>query len=259
MLGSCCRVSHNPSIMNHKIAVSMLGFDNGVRIERALERFYRETDLPYEIEIDFYLFALGYPIPTPETNFIELQMLASRHNINLCVMHNAGQDGNLIQVQKLLASKSYDALVFYDADTKPNRSSWLTDALDVMAHDDKCGFVTINCSMTDNALCQQTEHLDVSGVKCARLRWPGGWPMLMFSRHFPWHHFGKTFSFYGGTEGNILDALNKSQMHGYMMREHDDMQDTDDRDHEYTAWKHYAITRPDAKSLADWLKDQHTA
>jgi hypothetical protein len=83
--------------------------------------------------------------------------------------------------------------------------------------------------------------------------------MLMFSRHFPWHHFGKTFSFYGGTEGNILDALNKSQMHGYMMREHDDMQDTDDRDHEYTAWKHYAITRPDAKSLADWLKDQHTA
>jgi hypothetical protein len=259
MLADLSGVLNNPTSMKYKIAVCLLGFDNGVRIERAIERFYTETHLPAEIEIDFYLFALGYPIPTPETNFIELEMLASRHNINLCVMNNAGQDGNIIQVHKMLESESLDAIIFYDADTKPNKPTWLTDALDVMAHDDKCGFVTINCSITDNALCQQTEHRDVSGVKCARLKWPGGWPMLMFSRHFPWQHFGKTFSYYGGTEGNILDALTANKMHGYMMRDHDDSRDTEDMDPEYIAWKKYAIVRPDAKSLADWMKDQHTA
>jgi len=235
--------------MKYKIAVCMLAFDNGVRIDRAIERFYAETDLPSEIEIDFYLFALGYPIPTPETNYLELQMLASKHNVNLCVMENQGQDGNIIQVHKMLASQAHDAIVFYDADTRPNKRSWLTDALDVMAHDDKCGFVTINCSRTDNALCQQTEHLDVSGVKCAKLIWPGGWPMLMFASRFSWQHFNKTFSYYGGTEGNILDALNKSQMHGYMLREHDDLQDLDDRDGEYLAWKHYAIVKPVARLI----------
>ena len=242
----------------YKIGIVMLGFDNGVRIERAIERFYSETNLK-DINVDFYLFALGYPIPTPETNFIELQMIASKRSINLCVMPNQGQDGNLIQAHKMLASKSYDAIVCYDADTKPDRSTWLSDALDVMAHDSKCGFVTINCSRTDNALCQQTEHLDVAGVKCAKLIWPGGWPMLMFARTFPWRLFRKTFSYYGGTEGNILDALNKAKMHGYMLREHDDLQDLEDRDAEYLAWKHYAIVRPEAMSLADWLQDQHTA
>lgn len=239
-----------------KVNVVMLGFDNGIRIGRAVDRFFDETDFS-GLDVDFYLIAVGYPLPTPLLNSMELEMIARDNSINLVVMDNLGQDGNLLKAHELLGSDA--PMICYDADTRPNKPSWLKDALDVMDADPHCGFVTINCSRTDNALCQQTEHSMVAGVQVAKLRWPGGWPMLLFSSRFPWHQMRKSHSFYGGTEGNILNALKAEYMHGYMLRQHDDLQDTEDRDAEYTAWKHYAIVRPDAKSLADWLKDQHTA
>ncbi len=237
-----------------KVAVITLAFDNLERVDRALGRFKQETDLT-GLDVEHFVLSISYPLPSHKTHEDGLIKLCDKHQCFFIKTPNLGQDGNIRNIENLITINRFDVICFYDPDTRPRKPSWLKDAGAILIATKECDFVTINCRITDNALCQQTERLEIEGIPVARLSWPGGWPMFIMSPRFWTTKFHKTFSFYGGSEANILNALKDAGKYGVMMTEHDDARDTEGIDLDYLSWKYYAIHRKDALSFDEWLRE----
>lgn len=238
-----------------KIAVIINAYDNWKRVCSAIDRFYAETDLT-DVDFKLFVFYYRYPLPNSAENYDMIFKKCQETNTHLVVAgDNKGQDGNLMTQAKFFLGENFDIFVAYDTDIAPRKPTWLKDARKVFLADEKCGFVTIDCKITDHALQHQTRHDTVSSVPVAHLSWPGGWPLLIFRMSFLQQGYEQWHSFYGGTEGAILKALTERQMTGYMMREHDDARNLEFQDELYAVWKKYAIDKPKALSFEQWLKD----
>lgn len=237
--------------MAMKIAVCILAYDNWQRVNATMERFVKETDTT-GLDISRYVFYVGYPLPSTRENFDNIMTASKMHQWKLCVMDNKGQDGNIRQMAEMLNGKA-DIFVPYDTDVAPRDPMWLKDAIKVFEADAKCAAVTMNCKITDDALCQQRHHDDVGGVPVKELIWPGGWPITMMRMSWLIQGYEQWHSYYGGTEGAILKAIRERDMIGYMLTNHDDGRCLNGQDVEYQHWKAYAIAKPDAKSFEEWL------
>jgi hypothetical protein len=240
-----------------KLAICILAYDNGPRVVATMKRFFDETDTE-GLDLDCYVFVVPYPLPDKITNFQTIRKAAANTPWLITWMTNDGQDANIRKMAAFLDSVgSYDIFVPYDTDVAPRSRAWLQDAVKVFAADKKCGAVTMNCSVTDNALCQQRGVEPVGGVRVAKLMWPGGWPITMMRMSFLLGGYEQWHSYYGGTEGAILKALNERGFTHYMMRDHDDARYMTGQDPEYHQWKVYAISRPTALSFEEWLEEKN--
>lgn len=247
-----------------KVHIITLGFDNTVRIISTIGRFFVETDTE-GLDLEFYVVDAKYPYPNVGANTLNLcQYLWQSTTISPFPVHprllvlpkNFGQTGNYNYLRDKFEYDDNDVIVFYDTDVRPAKSSWLKDKLRVLSSPETA-FVTMNCSITDNALKHQGQEVSVNGVPCRAVNWPGGWPSGAWKGSFFRNGLIVTHEFYGGTEYNIMIAWRKMGMQGYMMTEHDDLRALEGLDPCYQEWKQSVIAvAGHQQSFEDFLKER---
>jgi hypothetical protein len=242
--------------MEKKISIVICAFDNWKRVERALRRL-DSFDLD-GFERMLYIFNPGYPLPSKQENKAALLELADKHCAYYQDIENRGQVGNFRQIAEQIKTDGSEIYYFLDTDHNPDKPTFLQDAFTVMTAEPLCDFVTINCSRTDNSAQHQKEPTKLGGITVRRLSWHGGYPLFIFRRRFVEDYPMPIHNFYGGDEYLILEKLKRDYKLGYMMSEHDDVQDTVGVDADYVAWKRYAIDKEQAISFAEYLERRNS-
>lgn len=240
--------------MEKKISIIICAFDNHKRVARALKRL-DSFDLT-GFETMLYIFNPGYPLPSLHENKAALIELADKHCAYYQDIENKGQVGNFKQISEKIKHDGSEIYYFLDTDHNPDKPTFLQDAFNVMQAEPLCDFITINCSRTDNSAQHQKPPCQIASISVRRLCWHGGYPLFIFRRRFVEDYPAPIHSFYGGDEFLILEKLKRDYRLGYMLDEHDDLQDIEGVDESYKAWKHYAIDKPLAASFAKWLESQ---
>lgn len=235
-----------------KISVNILGYDNYKRVIATIDRFYNETNIR-GLDITMNVFIVEYPLPDSLVNFTVISKKCIWNNIDYYVIPNKGQDGNLHQMADKLAGYGYDIFVPYDTDVAPRDPMWLQDAVKIFKAAPDVAVVSMNCKITDDSLSKQQDADPIAGIPVKNLIWHGGFPICIFRHSFLESKYTQYHSYYGGTEYAILEQLRKLNLRGVMMCNHDDARNLIDQDPEYNLWKHYAISKADAVSFAEWL------
>ena len=232
-----------------KVHIVTLGFDNTERIVRTIDRFFKETD--YEgLDIIYHIVDARYPYPSQAANVLNLCQflwrvaLADHYPVPMHLIildRNYGQTGNYVELKTRFEFEDDDVIVFYDTDVRPDKPSWLKDKIKVLGSP-LTAFVSMNCSVTDNAIQHMGALTDINGIKCRPMTFPGGWSTGAWSgKFFRAAPLKVTHEFYGGTEYNIQCAWRALGLQGYMMCDHDDLRDLEGMDACYNEWKHSVI------------------
>lgn len=239
------------------IQVIILGYDTLARCGRTIQRFHDETDTA---GLDFRITLVDAKYPEtgklPDAFF----ELATDFQISLITLNcNYGQDGNYNAIKRVMQFHDDDFIVYYDTDVAPKNPAWLKDTLKVFTKAD-AGFVCMNCSCTDNALANQGESSIIDSVTVREICWPGGWPNGVWRGKFlNTATLHQSHPFYGGSEGNILNALRANDYKGYMLSDHDDARDLTGQEGAYQLWKAEMIVKHDQVDYETWLKAHESA
>lgn len=230
--------------------ISIMAYDNTERVLRTVDEVERIRERYPHAELQVNLFFLGYPL---NNDAAKIWFRCFQLGFGCFATENLGQDGNINAIGQAAKDINYNTMLFFDPDFRPNNYYFLNDALRVFRADDKCDFVTMNCSQTDNALAWQQPIQTLAGVQVAKLNITGGLPVFMFRKRFLDEGYKKTH-LYGGSEGNIMTAIYERGRTGYMLADYDDLRALEGIDPEYTEWKRYAIDKPDAIDFKEWLR-----
>lgn len=238
------------------IHVYHTGFDTPERVHRTINRFRSETDY-VGLEVRQTLISARYPLPDANNNEETLREMAYTMQTNFIQLpKNYGQDGNFLEIVNLESNRiaDNDIVVFYDTDNRPDKNTWLKDALEVFKLCPDAGFLCMNCSCTDNHVKNQGDVKIYGNVTCRVLCWPGGFPTGIYRGVFFKKGITKTRPYYGGTEYNILQSLRSHRMIGLVTVDHDDLRDVEGWDPEYCAWKSETIVKHEQLDFEEWLR-----
>lgn len=234
------------------IQVIILGYDNLYRCGRTIDRFHNETDIE---GLAVFVTLVDAKYPEPHKLVTSFRHLARSRHVDLITLEkNYGQDGNYNKLKEIMGFLDEDIIVYYDTDVAPKKPSWLKDALKVFENPE-AGYVSMDCSCTDRTLLNQGAPSIIGGVPVREICWPGGIPIGIWRGAFVNRaKLHQSHPFYGGTEGNILNALRESGYKGYMMEEHDDGRDLVGQEGAYQLWKAEMIVKLEQQDFREWLK-----
>lgn len=242
------------------IHVIQTAFNNPTAIAKSLERFAKQTDTE-GLEITKTVYDCLYPIPDYAKNREEIEQAALYYGWTYKKMEkNLGQNGNLNLIFKQLKGKAKreDVVAFWEPDSNVNRQDWLKACFECMQDKSfhNIGFITPT-RQPAWILENNGQELNIAGHKCRYLVWPGGWPMGIYSYGFieDMKALYMSHEYYGGTEGNILHALNSTDHSGLMFCDITDEGCIEDFDSSYIAWKAETIrlAKGSQKDFRDWL------
>ena len=229
-------------------------FNNERALAASLERFSAKTDLE-GLAWRGVVFDSQYPL-THRWQLKETTQAVGRGKwAYVDLQQNRGQSGNfpLIRDYVMAVAEPGDVMVFWDCDHNPEDPRWLKAQLDVLGCDPQCGFLTLS-HWDAQMYANQGAETVVGGVTVKELCWPGGWPGGTFTCEFAEICELDVWAIYGATERNILDALRRNGLRGYMLSMRD-LGTQDAFDPEYTAWKQSEIGKPLGEGLhfGEWL------
>lgn len=237
------------------VHVYTVGFDTPERIRRTLRRFRDETEVTTRVR--YTLISCRYPLPNPDANEQECIKIAEDFGVNLMILpKNNGQDGNFLEIVNAESHKISDSdlVVFYDTDVRPNKNTWLKDAIEVFKHCPEAGYLNMDCSCTDAHAKNQGEHREYGGIRCRVLCWPGGFSTGIYRGSFFKKGIIQSHPYYGGTEKNILDSLARSKMIGLTTIDHDDLRDVEGWHGAYQEWKKEMIVKHAQTDFEQWCR-----
>jgi hypothetical protein len=247
-----------------KVFVIQTAFNNPTAIAKSLERFTKQTQQE-GLEIEKILYDCLYPLPNYANNRKQIEDAAKYYGWQYVKMDkNLGQNGNLNKVFQDLKGKTKrnDVIAFWEPDSSVNRRDWLYACYKCLADTSfaRIGFITPT-RHPDWILGNQGKEVEIAGYRCRDLIWPGGWPMGIYSYGFieDMQELYVSHEYYGGTEANILNAINRTGYKGLMFCDITDEGDLNDFDYSYIQWKAETIHLPKGsqKDFRDWLIEKN--
>jgi hypothetical protein len=246
-----------------KVFVIQLGFNNPTVIAKSMERFAKQTETT-GLDITYWFYDALYPLPSPSKNRKDLEEACKYYGWEYRRLDkNEGQNGNLNTIFSSLKihAKPEDLVAFWEPDSDVQQRDWLyacyKTTLDKSFHN--IGFVTPH-RRPEWVLNNQGQRLKIAGYNCRHLTWPGGWPMGIYTYGFiqDMQSLHMSHEYYGGTEGNILNALNNTNHVGLMFEDIEDRMNIDHFDPAYISWKAETIRLHKGSQLdfKDWLNQR---
>lgn len=242
--------------MAKQIKVVILGFNNPTVIDETFKRFYELTDLE-GLDYELIFVDCCYPLPDRQENKNQFKAQCFTYKATyLPMIRNFGQDGNYNRVFHQPWIDGHTLLLFFDPDNKPQNKSYLKQAIKLQEETD-AGYITLHRfhPAFDMRSCQGPLQISPSGINYRSLRNTGGWPMALWSGEFikkmrPLH---QSHSFYGGTENNIWEALQRTNSPGVMLENEEDLMISTGHDKEYIIWKAIVINSTHHEDFEEWL------
>lgn len=239
------------------IYICVLGYNNDRVIHETLHRTWSHSS--NEERYRRYFFDPHYPLGDAKTRKLLCEQHAFSY-VDLC--KNQGQDGNFKAMARwmrmIVEIKDDDVVCIWDPDNLPSTTTMLYLAQEIFKADAEVGFL-VPRREPEWVYNNQGQEIKIAGQRVRELTWPGGWPMSLFAgrffRRLP-ELLQQSHEFYGGTEGNVLNALKRAGLKGYMFTDISDHMTSVEFDGAYIAWKQQVITQSGKQiSFDDWLKE----
>lgn len=239
------------------LKIVILGFNNPTVIEETFQRFFELTDLE-GLDYELIFVDCCYPLPDRQQNKNIYKAQCFKYKATyLPLIRNFGQDGNYNKIFFSPWINDDTLLLFFDPDNKPQNKSYLKTLIKLQV-ETNAGYITLHRHHPHFDMRRAQGNLQVSerGIKYRPLRNTGGWPMALWSGEFikkmrPLH---QSHSFYGGTENNIWDALQRTNCPGLMLEDEEDLMISTNNDKEYIIWKAIVINSTEHLDFEEWLQ-----
>lgn len=219
------------------------------RTEASIKAFERLLPELRDKDYKFYCVDLSYPLnkgddlrkyflQAPKATYMKLD--------------NLGHMNNIAFMTKLINGGEDEAVLFWDHDHLIEPRGWLSRMLSVLHSDKLIGYVTTKLDGKQEYYDNQGEKLCLGGETCAKLSWPGGWPIGLHRATF--HGIEAIRDYYGGGEKSVLDALVKAGMYGVMMEGLVDKRACSLVDKDYQDWKNHVTCKRSQVTFKQYLE-----
>lgn len=246
-----------------RIFITTLGYNRAEMVRGCFENLNQMTLLSEQDKLVKTLCVLGYPLPSPEENRVELLAIAERFGFSVVEFPNVGvmQNWNTV-IHDHLKMETGDYLVTWDPDVRMQQPGFLSAMIDALERDPDNVFVCAARPYHDEEWCIKQHGREVitlpSGTRVGIYRDLIAWSTGMFKAEFlntrP-RDFKATGEVYGWTEHADVRRMKLLKKKWVSLVDYYDHH-LGAMDESYTKWKVESAQTKTTDTFDVWLKKQ---
>jgi hypothetical protein len=247
--------------MSGRIFVTTLGYNRAEMVEDCFRNLSATTLLSEQDRLVKTLCILGYPLPSPEQNRIELLDIAEQFGFSVVEFPNVGvmQNWNTV-IHEHLKMQTGDYLLTWDPDVRMQQPGFLSAMVEALESDPDNVYVCAARPYHDEEWCSKQHGREIytlpSGSRVARYRDLIAWSVGMFKAEFlntrP-RDFKATGEVYGWCEHADVRRMKLLKKKWVSLVDHYDHH-LGAMDESYTLWKIESAQTKTTDTFDVWLR-----